>query len=66
MKVLLFLALFLFWSQNISAYIDPCSGSMIIQLLIAALVGGGFAIKVFWVKIKDFLVKIYKFIFRKK
>jgi|TARA_B110000467_G_C18260245_1_gene445881 hypothetical protein len=34
------------------AYIDPGSGSMVIQMVIAALVGAGIAIKVFWEKLK--------------
>ncbi|MEN6410173.1 MAG: hypothetical protein ABFD44_10750 [Anaerolineaceae bacterium] len=33
------------------AYLDPSSGSYIIQLALAALVGGGFALKVYWKKI---------------
>ena len=36
------------------AYLDPVSGSFIIQLLIAGLVGAGFLIKVYWKKIKGF------------
>jgi hypothetical protein len=34
------------------AYLDPGSGSFLIQLLIAGLVGAGFAIKLSWKKIK--------------
>ena len=34
------------------AYIDPGTGSMIIQMLIGVLVGVGIAVKVFWEKIK--------------
>ena len=34
------------------AYIDPGSGSVVIQMVIAALVGAGIAIKVFWEKLK--------------
>jgi hypothetical protein len=32
-------------------YLDPGSGSYLIQLLIAALVGIGFAIKLYWRRI---------------
>jgi hypothetical protein len=35
-------------------YLDPGSGSFIIQVLIAGLVGAGFLIKVYWKKIKGF------------
>lgn len=45
------------FSRNAYAYLDPGTGSYILQVLIAAIVGGLFAIKPFWVKIKSFFVK---------
>lgn len=33
-------------------YLDPGSGSFLVQLLIAGLVGAGFLIKTYWKKIK--------------
>lgn len=36
-------------------YLDPGSGSFLLQLLIAALLGGGYALKVYWKKIKAFV-----------
>jgi hypothetical protein len=42
----------------ILAYLDPGSGSYLIQLLIAALLGGGFAIKTFWKQITAFFRKV--------
>lgn len=33
-------------------YIDPGSGSIVIQMIIGAIVGVGIAFKVFWYKIK--------------
>jgi hypothetical protein len=38
-------------------YLDPGSGSFILQILIATLVGSLFLIKVYWKKIKDFFKK---------
>jgi hypothetical protein len=35
-----------------SLYLDPGSGSFLIQLLLAALLGSAFAIKIYWKKIK--------------
>ena len=43
---------------NASAYIDPGSGSMIVQMLIGTLVGVGIAVKIYWQKIK---MKFMKF-----
>jgi len=39
------------------AYLDPGSGSFLIQLLIAGLVGAGFIIKAYWKKIKAFFTR---------
>jgi nitrate/nitrite transporter NarK len=37
------------------AYLDPGTGSFLIQGIIAAVVGAGFAVKMFWSRIKAFL-----------
>jgi hypothetical protein len=37
---------------GIPLYLDPGSGSFLLQLLLAALLGGGFAIKIYWKKIR--------------
>jgi hypothetical protein len=36
-------------------YLDPGSGSFLVQLLLAALLGGAFAVKIYWRKIKAFV-----------
>ena len=40
--------------KHVSAYLDPGTGSQLIQLLIGAIVMVGFGIKMFWNKIKLF------------
>ena len=45
--------------QNIVNYIDPGTGSLIIQVLIAGLVGAGFLIKVFWARVKAFFGNLF-------
>jgi hypothetical protein len=42
-----------------AAYLDPGSGSFILQLLLAALVGGAFILKTYWKKITVFFRKIF-------
>jgi hypothetical protein len=37
------------------AYLDPGSGSFILQLLIAAILGGLIAVRAYWGKVKNFL-----------
>jgi hypothetical protein len=39
------------------AYLDPGSGSMIVQVLIGAVAGSLFLIKQYWFKIKSFFKK---------
>jgi hypothetical protein len=41
------------------AYLDPGTGSYIFQLLIAAVVGLAFLIKVFWSRIKGFFTNLF-------
>ena len=38
--------------SNAYAYLDPGTGTMIVQAIIAALVGAGITIKVYWAKIR--------------
>jgi len=38
--------------SNAFAYLDPGSGSVIIQMLVGTLVGAGIALKLYWQKIK--------------
>ncbi len=44
----------LFSASPAYAYLDPGTGSMILQALIGGIVGGMIAIKVYWQKIKGF------------
>jgi len=41
-------------------YIDPGSGSLVIQMIIGALVGAGITIKIYWYKLKTFLLRLEK------
>lgn len=38
-------------------YIDPGSGSVILQIILAAILGVGVAIRVFWKKIKSIFIR---------
>jgi hypothetical protein len=39
------------WPAVAMAYIDPGTGSFVVQGIIAAVVGFGFALKIYWKKI---------------
>jgi len=44
--------LLLLSTQNAYAYLDPGTGSMILQGLIGGIAGGMFAIRLYWSKLK--------------
>ena len=41
------------------AYIDPSTGSYILQLVLAGLLGALFTLKIFWKKIKLTIVQLF-------
>ena len=58
--IILFAFMFVFFLETpVYAYLDPGTGSYIIQLLIAGVAAVLFSIKIFWFKIKYFFGKIF-------
>jgi len=57
------LALFILFSviypREVHAYIDPGTGSMMVQVLIGVLVGVLFALKMSWKRIKTFFKGLF-------
>jgi hypothetical protein len=41
------------------AYVDPGSGSYVLQLVIASFLGALFAIKLSWIKVKAFFARLF-------
>lgn len=56
----LFSSFFLLFPLFIYAYIDPGTGSYIIQIAIAAFIGISIALRIFWGKLKAFLANIFQ------
>jgi hypothetical protein len=55
---LIIISLFLLsFSDPLYAYLDPGTGSLIIQALIAGIVGVLYVIKIYWQKIKSLFIK---------
>lgn len=54
-----FLLFFVAFKQKAYAYLDPGTGSYFFQLLIAALIGGCFAVKLYWRRILGFLKNLF-------
>jgi len=54
-KVIFFIFFLIFIiPQPVSAYLDPGFGSMVWQMIAAALFGIAFTIKIYWQKVKNF------------
>ncbi|MFC2155515.1 hypothetical protein ACFLRB_03365 [Acidobacteriota bacterium] len=58
-KIAVLIVLFFLFTPGIFAYLDPGTGSYLIQILIAALVSVSLGVKIFWKNIKSFLKKIF-------
>lgn len=52
--------------RSAHAYIDPGTGNYLLQLIVAALFGAIFALKVFWTKIKTAMKSIQTLLFKGK
>lgn len=58
-KSFVLLAIFLGVTTRCFGYIDPGTGSYLIQILIAAFVGLSLGIRIFWNKIKSIWGKLF-------
>lgn len=62
-RIIIILALLavidLSFPRHAYAYLDPGTGTYLLQLLVAALLGAAVGIKIFWYKIKLFLKKLF-------
>ena len=59
-KKLFFIFILLLLSVNAHAYIDPGTGSFILQAIIGLIAAIGAYITFFWRKFKSFMSKIFK------
>ena len=51
--------LYLLSPQIIFAYLDPGTGSYMLQIILAAVVGLAYTIKIYWVRVKAFIVNLF-------
>ena len=50
--ILAWVFLVFLFTQQAHAYFDPGAGSFVLQMLVAALLGGTFALKTYWFRLK--------------
>lgn len=53
-RLAIFATFTLFWASNVHAYLDPGTGSIVLQSVIAAAVAGVYTVKIYWHSIKSF------------
>ena len=58
--MILTILLFLVFPLNAHAYLDPGTGSFVIQLAIAAIAGISFTAKIYWGKVRGFALDIFR------
>ena len=44
--------------QRTYAYLNPGTGSMVIQILVASFIGAIYMIKIFWKRVKSFIQRL--------
>ena len=52
-------ALLLLAPDTAHAYLDPGTGSYVLQMIIAGILGAAFAVKMYWFRIKRFVAGIF-------
>lgn len=50
----------LVFPDNVYAYLDPGSGSLLVQVLIGAVLGSIYFIKVYWTKLSRFVTSFFE------
>ena len=61
-KFLLYIALFILHPGTAYAYLDPGTGSIIIQAILGAIAAGFMTISIWWHKFKLFMKKFLNFL----
>ena len=64
-KIIIFIFSFFILTTKAHAYLDPGTGSIILQAIVGAFAAFFTSIYIFWSKVKNFYKKIYKKIKKK-
>ena len=59
-RILLSLTLLLALPSTAHAYLDPGTGSYVVQLLIGTVLGGLFAVGMFWRRVVAYIKRLFK------
>jgi len=58
-RLLTILFVCLCYPQSAIAYLDPGTGSLILQMLIAGIIGAMYTIKLYWYRLKTLVAQIF-------
>ncbi|RLC57799.1 MAG: hypothetical protein DRI30_03640 [Chloroflexi bacterium] len=47
------------YSQSAAAYLDPGAGSLMLQMLVAGILGGLYTIKLYWYRLKAYVDRLF-------
>jgi len=59
MTFIIFGLFYLIFPRAAYAYLDPGTGSYILQIILAALAGLAFTIKIYWTNVRAFFVNLF-------
>lgn len=59
MMFIIFGLFFLMFPRAAHAYLDPGTGSYMLQIILAAIVGLAYTIKIYWTKVKAFFINLF-------
>tara|TARA_B110000881_G_C18123589_1_gene293365 strand:+ start:216 stop:425 length:210 start_codon:yes stop_codon:yes gene_type:complete len=59
-KIILILVYFFLMQRNSFAYLDPGTGSIILQAILGFIAAAGASVVLYWTKFKELLSKIFK------
>jgi hypothetical protein len=58
-SIIFYTLLLISLTSQAHAYLDPGTGSMMLQIVIASVVGALFSLKIFWSRIKNFFSTVF-------
>ena len=64
--LVIFTMIYLMLPQTAYSYLDPGTGSYVLQVLLAAFVGVAFTARIYWAKIKMVFVNLFSKLTKKK
>lgn len=59
LNILIIFGILLIFPKTTYAYLDPGTGSYVLQVVLAAMVGLAYTLKIYWTNIKTFFLNLF-------